>query len=474
MYEILSQLTLISIGFFIILAFRVGPISATGHRELISSYNVVVISFTLYTFISAALSVVFNDFEFTWARNYSGAKYALPILLLCLFSFLTFVFSYRLFFRLQKRRSNRHIIELPELSSSGYVIALAILAVGLGMKLEVLRNIGGVDSALLRLSGGIKASLGLGRLDAFTIMLLYLSTMADAAACWLSLEAMRKHRGTLAFLTLATLATIVVLFTFALTGKRLFLLVPGFSIVIGYSVYIRRIRISTLPVFFVVIFALGMGSLFSRVFVPANLSYVNIDLQSVHWAQGSLLRFYLYSLEFSYFEMLTLIVFDSHGILDFLGGYWTALYRANLEPFLYVVPRAVWPGKPALFMDVSHGITLALEGGGMTNETGGINSTLIGTSWAFGGIVGVVIGMLLLSWVAARSDNFLRLGHKVSSFDIIVFANMVVIVFHLFRQGTIGWVFLIFVTSQFSFIFATAVIHYGGRLTGVRSRLTRS
>ena len=471
MYEILSQLTLISIGFFIIFAFRVGPISATGHRELISSYNVVLISFTLYTFMSAALSVVFNDFEFTWARNYSGAKYALPILLLCLFSFLTFVFSYRLFFRLKQRRRNRQIIELPELSSFGYAIALALLAVGLGMKLLVLENIGGVDTALLRLSGGIKASLGLGSLDAFTIRILYLSTMADAAACWLSLEAMRKHRRTLPFLTLAT---IVFLFTFALTGKRLFLLVPAFSIVIGYSVYIRPIRISTLPVFFVVILAFGMGSLFARIFVPANLSYVNIDLQSLDWAQGSLLRFYLYSLEFSSFEMITLTVFDSHGILDSLGGYWTALYRANLEPFLYVVPRAVWPDKPPFFMDVSHGITLALEGGGMTKETRGISLTLIGTSWAFGGIVGLLIGTLLLSWVAARSDNFLRLGHKVSSFDIIVFANMVVIVFHLFRQGTIGWVFLIFVASQFSFICATAVIHYVGRLTGVRSRLTHS
>ena len=194
--------------------------------------------------------------------------------------------------------------------------------------------------------------------------------------------------------------------------------------------------------------------MFFRIFLPASLGNIAIDLRAVHWAQGSTLSFYFRSLEFSGFELLTLSISAPERILQVLGGYWATLYKANLEPFLYIVPRVLWSGKPTQFLDISHGVAIVVFGGGIGRNVFGIAPLLVGTSWIMGGILGLSGAFSGLGWLSAKFDLFIRRRQSPNTIEILIYANMLVLVFEIFRQGTLGWIFLLALNTQFGFSIA--------------------
>ncbi len=92
-----------------------------------------------------------------------------------------------------------------------------------------------------------------------------------------------------------------------------------------------------LPIVVALVIGLGFLTLTARVFLPAsNLGY-NINLDNVSYANGSVLRFYLYSLEFSTLEMISISMLSRQDILNLFGGTWNAVITTNIEPFAYSV-----------------------------------------------------------------------------------------------------------------------------------------
>jgi hypothetical protein len=96
----------------------------------------------------------------------------------------------------------------------------------------------------------------------------------------------------------------------------------------------------------------------------------------------------------------------------------------------------------------------------MDETTVGIATTLIGTSWIFGGVVGLVVGMFLLAALTSRVDVFLNKMHYATPSRIVFFSLSCSLLFHFFRQGTVGWAFLIFFQSETVFLLTTFLLLY--------------
>ena len=141
--------------------------------------------------------------------------------------------------------------------------------------------------------------------------------------------------------------------------------------------------------------------------------------------------------------MLVRSVGQADQIADMFGGRLIAFYRAFLEPFLYIVPRAVWPDKPASFVDLAHGFYSATFSGGLTGRVG-FGATLIGYANLLGGPFAVAFSFLVLGLFSGWVDR-----PRGDGLPALVFKTVgIVIIFTLFRQGSLGWVFLIFTQTM--------------------------
>jgi hypothetical protein len=241
-------------------------------------------------------------------------------------------------------------------------------------------------------------------------------------------------------------------FSYLITAKRLFLLWPLLTVVIGFSVYVRPIRIASAPWALAIASAFGFSTVLLRIFLPASVANVTIDLGSVSWANGSLADFYFYSPEYATFEMITLSVAKADEVANLFGGVIDAFYVTNIQPLFYIVPRVIWPSKPDIFLDISHALTALISGLPVTAVTYGIAGTVIGTSWVFAGLFGTAAAMVGLGVFCAKVDRRLRLPTEWSPYHVVWFAFLLTLVFHIFRQGTLGWVFMITIVQQFGLI----------------------
>jgi len=326
-------------------------------------------------------------------------------------------------------------------------MAIGAVVAGLALKFYVVYAAGGLDQTVQRLSGSVRGNSGLEQLDADAVGLRNLSGIADGAAVWLMLTAMKSKRHRLS-------ASVILIFVMALTyttmGKRLGLLWPLLAVAVGAHVYVKRMDIRVLPLGLAAFLGLTMGALFFRIFLPAASAGVGIDLNQIAYASGSLLSFYFYSLEFSTVEMMTVAIFGRQDINDLFGGAGAAFWETSIVPFSYIIPRAFWPDKPEALFDLSHAIN-AITTGTQLQSTIGFASTLIGTSYITAGIVGTIVVFVGLGIVTARIDvHLIARGWSVGS--VLRYSFFLVVIFHVFRQGTIGWVFIIAVVQQLGFI----------------------
>ncbi|MEV8147982.1 O-antigen polymerase [Arthrobacter sp. NPDC080073] len=433
----------------LIAAFFGTPKDGNGVKPALSAYTLVLSLFAVYAVFPAVL-ILANDSKYLWAPSFSENP-ALPVTLgLCLVALFAFLLGHFVF----SRRSNHNPFEWASkvkdhtpVSLKGVRTAIVLVLIGLGLKIYFVLSSGGLNETVQRLSGSIRTNSGLDQLDANAVGLRTVSGVADGAAVWLVLLALKsKRHRTLAFAALL----FVLALSYTTMGKRLGLLWPLLAVVIGIHLFVKKVGIRALPIGVIAFLALTMGTLFFRIFLPAASAGVGIDLNTVSYSGGSILAFYFYSLEFSTVEMMTVAIYGRQEINDLFGGPVQAFWETSIVPFTYVIPRTIWPDKPENIYDLSHGIS-AVSTGTPLQSVVGYASTLVGTSYITAGIAGTIVAFLALGWLTARVDrNIMRTDWSVNT--VLRYSFLLVVVFHLFRQGTIGWVFIIAVVQQLGFL----------------------
>jgi hypothetical protein len=322
------------------------------------------------------------------------------------------------------------------------------------MKVYVTIQLGGIGPMVARLSTGIRNYLDLAPANAVLVGWRTLSGIADGAATWLIVEALRLRRR---IVSASIIFAVVTGATYLTIGKRLILLLPLLAVAIAVHKYRHPILVRAAPLAAVVVAAVGMASLFFRIFLPAAVAHIRIDVSRVPWAHGSYLYFYLRSLEFSSVEMMSVALQSRPRLVAMFGGPWQAFYTTNLEPFLYGIPRAIFPWKPAAFYDLSQAISALVLGTNVGDANVGYASTFVGTSYIVGGLVLVVVASVAFGWFASTCDRT-QLTPSRDASSVIWYALGLALTFQLFRQGTLGWTFIVTIVQQYGFIVAVLLI----------------
>lgn len=449
MLNILSCYALMALmGFLIYVGIRLGIRDQYGLRPLFSANNVMLILFILYVFLSAALSIVFNNFEFTWATNYSGAEYALPTLVLCIGALAIYIYAYRFF--LSTRRSVHLAHESPDASRLVTTAALVLTSIGLGLKIYVFFAMGGLRGSVTQMSPGLIESLAIANLDYTVSTVRNLSGISEVAVVWMLVVSIRRRQGLLLW---GALFSVTMILVYMAAAKRSYLIEPFVAIILAYHFYIRKLRLWLLPFLLAATLVFGMGSLFVRAVLPATINDIEISPFDVPWAHGTWLGFYFYSLEFSTFETMTIAIQEYDKIIALFGSSLEAFYTTNIEPIFYVVPRVVWPGKPLLFIDLSMAMTAVIFGQSLGASEWGTAASYIGNSWVLGGAFGVVGYSTFLAWLAASSDWYLFRSSAVNKdIAINVFSVALFSAFVLWRQGSLGYSFIQLVPNQIGYL----------------------
>ncbi len=322
------------------------------------------------------------------------------------------------------------------------------------LKLYVVYTTGGIDAAILRLSNSAQEKAGIQDLQASSIGIRTLSGLADAGAIWLVVQSLRDRKN----LAFSATVLVVVLGTSYLTmGKRLALILPLIAIVLAIHAYRHRLTIKYAPLAIVGALGLGMASLLVRILLPASESNTRVDYNQIDYARGSVFNFYFYSLEFSSVEMISVVRNARETILGMFGGSLEAFVITNIQPIAFTIPRSLWPGKPERVYDISYAITAILNGTSLDGAKAGYASSIVGTSYVYLGVFGVLIGLGIFGWVTAVADGALK-RNEWSVEAIIVYALVLTLVFHLFRQGTLGWTFIVGIMQQYGTILGISIL----------------
>lgn len=417
---------------------------------------VVLGFFGLYFLLPAALLLFYNGGGFVWVRQLDGQAVFFQTCLLTSLSLALFQVGY--WFGGQREIKSQPGQDHPRALRNTVAVALVLCAAGIALKLIAFTLGGGLETSVTRLSGGVSQALGVQVASQSTFYVRTLSGIADAGAVWLIAYSIMKRKFSLLYVSLFL---VTVGLAFLGTGKRSYLILPIIVLAVSYHKFVAPINIKKLPAAIVIMLALGFSSLMARIYLPVIFNDLEINLDRVPWAEGSLIRFYFLSLEFSTFEAFALSIFYDNQIVALLGDTATAFYRTNLEPLLFLVPRTIWPGKPEAFVDVSHAVRVVMLGGSVENGTG-IASTLLGTSWALGNIVGLSAAMLSTGFASSFFDKNARFK-QMSLFQVITYSFVLVLLFNFFRQGTFGWTILTVFIQQAGLLLGFFIIYVAKR-----------
>lgn len=424
-----------------------------GRRPLISAFTVIWLSFGVYL-VLPAITGLFNGFAYFWAPQYGGEDAFTAAVGLGDLAFGSFLAGNRAW----RRGRSRSDLQAPVPDTSRRLHRMTVtcgvlVVLGLMLKAWFLITSGGFEAVVLRMGSGAQRVSGLSDLEANALSVRALSGIADAGATVLLVEAIRRRRS---IALPALIFIVVVTLSFAVTGKRLVVLLPILSVVIAVTAFRRRVTLSMAPVGLAVLLLAGMASLFYRIFVPATSAGISIDVNQLDYAQGSTVLFYLNSLEFSTVEMTSVCIQSPDDVLQLLGGRLNALYATNIEPFSYVVPRAFWPGKPELLVDPSYAVNSVLTGVPV-GQGSGWAPTLMGTSYLFFGVIGTFVVFAILG-VLVRFLDLRRPTRCWSPVHVVFYAWVLQTLFHFFRQGALGFTFVIGTVQQVGFILGALVL----------------
>lgn len=420
----------------------------------------------------ALVSVWVNDSEFIRARAYGGEAQTTFALAILGFALISCGIGYRLGFSVRTKNSpvkqSRSPVQGREEASSIVLACIILIVTGILLRLGYALSVGGYEQALQRMSTGISTNLNLAALPGYIVQMRSISIAADfGALVLLTLYASNRRPSWIVPLVFA----IVIMSTFALIGKRLTLLWP--LLVVGLIINEQRFRIRNryIPIILVGIATFGFFSLLFRIYAPAATVNMVIDLREVSWASGSIFLFYFNSEEFSTFEMFTAVIEGQKELTELFGGWWTLFYRSQLEPFLYAIPRLIWASKPMEFRDVAHAVRALTTGHSLETVTGGTASTVLGSSYLLGGPIGLSICLGGVGYFAGRMDKWWRSCTYKTWKNYLIYGFLIATLFHVFRQGSFGWVFIIMILQQMGVVAGATFLIIFTKLS--RQRRTR-
>jgi len=441
-----TALTLLILGAVIF-----APRNRAGQRPLISAYNVTLALYVIYAILPAVL-IIANDYRYVWATAYGGEQRFVATLLTIALGLVCYLLSFHTV-RYRKKSSDTAVFSEPHRHVS-IAILVTFVAIGLLLKLYLVFATGGIEATISRLSGAVQTSERVEDLNSGQLGIRTLSGLADAGAVYMLIQALRERK----YVRISGfIFAAVFILSFMTMGKRLSLILPALAVVLALHTYIRPITIKYAPAAIVATISLGMVTLLTRILVPASQNGTVVDFEKIPYAQGSVLKFYFYSLEFSSVEMMTVTRVSANKITNMFGGIWESFFQTNVTPILFTIPRAIWQGKPTEIYDVSYAISSALDGTQLSSTDVGYASTYIGTSFVFGGLTGVAVSSVLLGWLTARIDIEFT-DRVLSPPAVIAYALFITIAFHAFRQGTIGWTFIVSIIQQYGLLLGVLAI----------------
>ena len=444
----MQLILVIALIFAVLVGFSQAPRDWRGERPLFSTHSVVLLVFGIYIPFPAVLVLIAG--RYTWATSYYSPELFSATLSLCLAAIVSFLFGSALV------RSRPASVKAKAQLSSRRVpdaVLIMMLAVGLALKLQLILAGGGLEDTLIRLSSFASSTTGVEELSAGAIGLRTLSGVADGAATWGLVQALKEKRARVRWGVIFTAVLVISYFTI---GKRLLLVLPLVCIALAIHVYVRPLTTRLIPLVFTAMLGVGLLTLFARIFLPLATAGVVVNLADVEYAGGSALAFYFYSLEFSTVEMISVAMNDAASIADLFGGPADAFAATNLVPFLYSVPRSIWPNKPEIIYDISYGISATLGATQFQDPTVGYASTIIGTAFVIGGVLGVIGAMAAFGFLSARADTLLR-SPTWPVGRIFAYGLLLVLAFHFFRQGTLGWTFIVSIVQQYGFLLSVVI-----------------
>ena len=355
-------------------AFAFAPHCSLGYRPMISGYTITLVTMLIYIAFSAAIPIFFNAMQFVNATNYSSEGQILGTLCVSWVAVVLFVISYFYFARTRPIRMEPMRLYRPS-RADFHILAYVMLAVGLGMKALFVQRSGGLQTLLLSRSGGLAQSLGLSDdVDRGTIYLNEVSFIADAAACWLLLTALRVRKSVLVHVLIFA---ITLGFSFLLTPKRLVLLAPILAVLTGFGIYVWPLRLRYAPYFVLGAVGFSLITLLGRIFLPAYLAGVDVlDFANLERVRYFVLH--LMGMDLGFFEGTAVAIYGSNDVIAKFGSWGNAFYLPNVEPFFYVVPRFIWPLKPDHFVDVSVAVGTVMYGGTLERRTGAMGLVSLG------------------------------------------------------------------------------------------------
>lgn len=472
-----ALLLVVMLALVLAIAALSAPADSNGTRHLLSGYSIILASFALYGLFPAVL-LVLRGGEFYWAPGFDANHGLVRALALTGMALLAFLYGYSIATRRRRTKSgsrrpaaravaSRALGSKPipagpvdaaedprRLTPAAWQVAVGLIIVGLLMRLYVVTELGGIGPTVARLSGATRSHLALGNASPLMVQTLTLAGIANAGATWLLVTAIKLRRS----VHLPTVVFLLVLVSsFLVSGKRLFLILPLLVVVCAIHAYRRPVTLRWAPWLLLAIPALGMATLLARVFLPAAQADIVINLDNVEHAHGSAVDFYFNSLEFSTTEMIAVAASSADEINSSLGGHVEAFVTTNLEPFTYAIPRALYPAKPESYIDMSHGISASVDNTDIHYATVGYACTLIGTSFITAGVIGVLAVFTLLGYLTRRYDES-HLDLPRSFGALVRHALVLTFLFHFMRQGTLGWTFLVAVFQQYGFLIGALML----------------
>jgi hypothetical protein len=398
--------------------------------DLFQPGSVLACLFYFY-FVVPAFHVWYDlDYQSAWLDpTWPPAPLFQFTLLLCLLSLVAFGFGYRLTLPRARPRAISAVSERlrTEWPLSGTLAAVALLVIGVPFRLYHLALFGGLNRDVLRfLSPTYQAESGITVGGVVT----FLESFFDWGALLLALRALITGKQRL--LSLVVLGAAFML-AYLESGKRSailpFLLFPA----VWLHYLKRRITLGKGLLYLGVATVLMTILLFMRSIGPllAIRGITPADVPTDITAAPA--RFYLNSPELAVFDMTVLAVADREPLLREIGGVFRGGLEYNLAPAAYIIPRVLWPGKPA-FQDLGQVFFQHAVGG---REDVGFSVGIVGGLYLFGGVVGVLFGMVAVGVVFRLAYEWLR-PWSGDLRRVFLYGIALWMAFHFLRFGTLG------------------------------------
>ena len=436
--------------FLLFISFFLPIMCCINRREKDSEYGydffqpgiIMVIFFYIYI-VTPAIHIWYNlNYNSNWISIPSDKQAALfnYTLLITNMGIMCFGLGYRAkigyIFNSTKSRRLSNSLKRIRWSNDSFIKLIIVVLIGIGLlaRIFIISKIWGLLSDIL---GYLSPSIRATRDIKISGIIYFLSSFLDWGALFLFLRyIVTKKKGYLAILVML----FALVSGYLLGGKRSDVL-PFFLFPLVWYHYLRRRINFSLGL----VYALG-GLVFmaSLMFARSLIAYSFIDPASVKEVISEIkqdpLDVYLNSPELTVFDMTVASIKDRENILENIGGWFSGMWNYNFSTILYLIPRILWIEKP-VFEDLGQIMYRLFIG---DSKYVGFSLGIFGGLYIFGGLIGVLIGMIAIG-VMCRAVYLILQPYKSTSASVFIYSILIWIIFMFFRFGTLGFTILFFI-----------------------------